>query len=149
MASFFLDANTIVSGLLFSGPEAQLLDLGAIGLVTLSTDEYVLREVRKALAKPVFGLDHATVHRLMALVSSRVAIQAEPEERLVAENLARLRDKKDVPVLVGFETSGCDYLVTGDHELLGASKKARRTREAIRTIKQSLRTSFGDETGNE
>ena len=149
MASFFPDANTVVSGLLFNGPEAELLRQGALGLAALSIDEYVFREVRRALTKPAFGLDPPAQNRLMALVASWVTMLPAAPEQLVSENLARLRDKKDVPVLVAFEVSGCDHLVTGDSELLRATARGRRTRQAIRMVKQSLRSSFAESSDDD
>lgn len=45
----FVDANTIVSGLLFDWNEALLLKLGALGACSLVTTRYVLDEVARAL----------------------------------------------------------------------------------------------------
>ena len=47
----FVDANTIVSGLLFAGNEAVLLELGRLRALRLLTNEYVLGEVRAALKR--------------------------------------------------------------------------------------------------
>lgn len=48
----FVDANTLVSGLVFSGNEAILLELGRFGVCEFVTNGYVLEEVRDVLARP-------------------------------------------------------------------------------------------------
>lgn len=52
----FLDANTIVSGILFNGNEAALLELGLVKAVELVTNLYVLEEVTRVMRREDFGL---------------------------------------------------------------------------------------------
>lgn len=47
----FVDANTIVSGLLFVGNDAVLLELGRLRALRLVTNEYVFGEVREILKR--------------------------------------------------------------------------------------------------
>ena len=52
----FLDANTIVSGILFKGNEATLLELGRVKAVELVTNYYVLEDVTRVMRREEFGL---------------------------------------------------------------------------------------------
>ena len=51
----FVDANTLVSALVFEGNESRLLDLCRLGVCVLVTIEYVREEVRDVLSRPRQG----------------------------------------------------------------------------------------------
>ena len=55
MLRLFLDANTVVSGLLFEGNESTLLEFGRLRLCELATNEYVCAEVTVVLGREQFG----------------------------------------------------------------------------------------------
>lgn len=55
----FVDANTIVRGLLFAGNEAVLLELGRLRALRLVTNEYAFGEVREVLKREEFRLTAA------------------------------------------------------------------------------------------
>jgi len=130
MLRIFLDANTILSGLLFEGNESILLELGRIGLCKLITNEYVLEEVKKALRKEDFRLTYEEIMFLQSYISMCMDVIDNPTSKDIKDYYDVLRDKKDLPVLVSCLRSGCDYLVTGDKELLSvklmASMNARK-----------------------
>ncbi len=51
MARFFVDANTVISALLYVGNEARLLEYARLGLCELVTNEHVREEVRRFLER--------------------------------------------------------------------------------------------------
>jgi len=51
----FVDANILVSGLVFEGSESLLLDLARLGVCELVTNAYVREEVRDVLPRPRLG----------------------------------------------------------------------------------------------
>lgn len=130
----FVDANTLVSGLLFQGNERFLLDLGRYGTCALVTNEYVREEVRGFLGRSQVRLSGDEQRRLMAVLDRSVTALRDPTAEEVREARGRLRDESDLPVLVGFEMSGADYLVTGDRELRGATPKGLTTRRALELL---------------
>lgn len=130
----FVDANTLISGLLFQGNERLLLDLGRYGTCELVTNEYVRGEVADFLARPHAGLLRDDQRRLMTILNRSVVVLENPPAEREQEAVGRVGDPEDLPVLVGFEQSGCDYLVTEDKGLRRASPKAIRTRRALELL---------------
>ena len=130
----FVDANTLISGLLFQGNERILLELGRYGTCELVTNDYVRSEVADFLRRPRVSLSEGDRRRLMTILDRSVVVLKSPPTEKVQESRARLRDQEDLPVLVGFEISGCDYLVTGDKELRRAASKAISTRRALEIL---------------
>ncbi len=130
----FVDANILVSGLVFEGNESLLLDLGRLGVCELVTNEYVWEEVRDVLARPDLGLSRAEQEAALALLSRHVTILEDPPSTAVIAARGRVPDDDDLPVLVGFERSGCDCLVTGDRRLRERVARAVTTRTAIERV---------------
>ncbi len=130
----FVDANTIVSGLVFEGNEALLLRLGRIGLCMLVTTRHVVDEVDQVLRAGEFQLGEEEVVSLLSYVhrSMRVYDSLRPEQ--LRKYSPRLQDKKDVHVLAAVHELKCDILVTGDKELLGKVTGARTTRQTLETL---------------
>ena len=114
----FVDANIIVSGLLFEGNEANLLELGRVGAITLVTNDYVLAEVRAVLRRAEFSLTDPEFTGLIRNLHECLMMLRDPENSEILSNFSLLRDKKDIPVALGAMNCGSDYLVTGDRELL-------------------------------
>ena len=130
----FVDANTLISGLLFLGNERLLLELGRYGTCDLITIEYVREEVRDFLGRPGALLSGDEQRRLMTILDRSVIALGDPPAGNVREPVGRLRDEADLPVLVGFEMSGGDYLVTGDRELRRVAPKAISPRRALELL---------------
>jgi len=138
MARFFVDANTLVSGLVFEGNESLLLDLARLCVCELVTNEYVREEVRDVLSRPRLGLSGVEPEGAMALLARWVTIERDPPPGLVVAARGRLPDEDDLPVLIGFERSGCEFLVTGDRDFRERVPKAITTRAAIRRVFSDL-----------
>lgn len=130
----FVDANILISGLLFQGNERLLLELGRYGTCDLVTIDYVRGEVADFLGRPQVRLSEEEQRRLMVILDRSVVAHRDPPEGNVRGALGRLRDEDDLPVLVGFELSGADHLVTGDRELRDSTPKAVSTRQALELL---------------
>jgi predicted nucleic acid-binding protein len=129
--TIFVDANTIVSGLLFDGNEALLLRLGKTGLCALVTTRYVIDEVTRVLYAEEFRLSEEECVAFLSYTSICIRISESPTRSQLHKYSSRLADKKDVHVLAGFTELDCDILVTGDKELLRKVTKARTTRQTL------------------
>ncbi len=132
--SIFVDANTIVSGLVFEGNESLLLKLGAIGACKLVTTRYVIDEVSKALAAEEFGLISEEIAILLTFVNKALVVHEDLNLQKLKRYFHRLNDKKDLPVLAAFEKSNCDFLVTGDKELLRKLPRTKTTRQTLQIL---------------
>ena len=130
----FVDANTLVSGVVFAGNERLLLEIARYGACDLITNRHVHREVVEVLARPGLGLSEVEQGRPIALLDRSLSTVEDPAVEKMRRSRNRLRDEEDLPVLVGFETSDCDYLVTGDRELRHSTPKAMTTRQALKAL---------------
>jgi putative PIN family toxin of toxin-antitoxin system len=134
MLKLFLDANVIYSGLLYGGKEHQLLEYGRLCVCGLYTNEYVLEEIERVFREKL-KMPKEDADLLIAYTRECVGVLANPNPTTVKSFLKTLKDKKDAPVAAGVQESGCNYLVTGDKELLNQKKiKAIKTTEAIEKI---------------
>jgi len=130
----FVDANALVGGLVSEGNESLLLDLGRLGVCELVANEYIREEVRDVLARPHIGLSRTEQEAALAVVSRRVTILEDPPSSAVIAARGRIPDDDDLPILIGFEHSGCDYLVSGDRRLRERVARAVTTRTAIERV---------------
>ena len=106
----FVDADTCVSGLVFAGNERLLLEIARSGACDLITNRHVHWEVVEVLARPDLGLSEGEQRRLIALLDRSVSTVEDPAVEKMRHSRDRLRDEEDLPVLVGFETSDCDFI---------------------------------------
>lgn len=127
----FLDANTIISGLLFEGNESELLDLGLLGAVELVTAAYVWAEVQEVLQRPQFRLTPEGVEDLLSFGQGALLLLPDADEDAIKSREGNLKDKEDAAVWAGFDASGARFLVTGDKELLQKVPGARRTKTVL------------------
>ncbi|MGI0149438.1 MAG: putative toxin-antitoxin system toxin component, PIN family [Thermoplasmata archaeon] len=130
----FVDANTLVSGLLFEGNESDVLELGALGAVELVTTRYVLAEVEEVLRRAEFQLTEAEVLDLVRYAHEAIAVLPDPAESYVRSFESRVRDKKDAPVWAGAVAAAAQFLLTGDKDLLEAVPQAIRTKALLGKI---------------
>jgi len=132
MEKVFVDTNAIISGLLFSGNKAVLLELGRLRAVQLVINYHVMREVRKVLTGEDFHLRDEERNRLIKYMLECVSLVEGPSRKDIKTHLGMLKDKKDVPIVLGAKKANCEYLITGDRELL-ASEKVKKLVNPVTT----------------
>jgi predicted nucleic acid-binding protein len=132
--NLFVDANTLISGLLYRGNERFLCDLGRYGTCDLVTIEHVRGEVEAYLRRPKVRLSDDEQWRLMAILDRSVVVLHDPPLEKIREARGHIRDDEDLPVLAGFEVSGADYLVTGDRDLRQGTRRGITTRRALELL---------------
>jgi len=119
--SFFVDANVLISGVLWRGNEYELLRQVDTRIINMLTSRYVLEEVSRVLNN-YFGFNDIktleTIEYLMSIMSGLV----DANEEEIRKYVDVLDDKKDVPVLAAAIKSN-SILITGDKELLKKGKK--------------------------
>ena len=132
--ALFVDANTIVSSLLFDGNESLLLRLGRISLCKLKTTRYVMDEVTRAFQSREFRLKDEEVASLLSYANKCITVYCSRRREQLLRYLPLLSDKKEVHVLAGFHELKCEILVTGYKELLRKISRARSTRQALEAL---------------
>ena len=120
-----LDTNVLLSGIAYpASVSGKILAAWRHGSVDVLLSVYILDELRRVLPRLSHrhGLTSAEIDDLIDALS----IQAEIIEPLPGLEPA-LRDFDDQPVLgtllAALKTSGADYLITGDKDLLAMAER--------------------------
>lgn len=89
------DSNVVISGFLFGGPPARLLQLAVGGAVQCFTSFAILDEIRDVLQRPKFGLTPEQsltlveeLHELCRVVTPKESVRAvlaDPDDNAVLE----------------------------------------------------------------
>ncbi len=128
-----LDTNVIVSGLVFSGGnEHRILKLAEKQQIMLVLPEFVVEETRRVLAKRFRGHEALLASFLSRIEYSLVAWA--DIERLLLSHKTRVRDWKDVPILVSVLVACPDCAVTGDRMLREDLKAISDIRKKVRIM---------------
>jgi len=120
-----LDTNVLLSGIAYPASiPGKILAAWRHGSVDVVLSAYILEELRRVLPRLAHrhGLTSAEIDDLVDVLS----IQAEVIEPLPGK-VPGLRDVDDQPVLgtllAALKTSGADYLITGDKDLLAMAER--------------------------
>ena len=112
------DTNVLISGLLWTGPPASLLDRGAARLIGLVTSEEILTELEEVLSRPHLRERLQLRGQTVAGVMRTYRAIAQIVEPTSVKLPVALRDPKDLHVLRCAVGAKADAIVTGDKDLL-------------------------------
>ena len=104
----FIDANTLISGLFFDGPESQVLSRGILGTIDVMTCRFVVNEVKEVIRRK-FPEERIDIDGILSAIT---IVETEATGR--AAKL--IRDKKDILVLNTALKHKPDYFITGDKD---------------------------------
>jgi len=111
------DTNVIVSGFLWNGNERRLLDAARDGIIELFTSPTLLEELEDVLSRPKF-----TDRLASSSVNVRFLVDGFAELANVVEtnplNAQISRDEDDDALLACAVAASCEFIVTGDDDLL-------------------------------
>ncbi len=116
-----LDTNVLVSALLFrGGPPGRLLATWRLGAFELVSSEYVLEELSGAWMRLAARHQQAPtdLNDFLDMVRLRCDMAPVDAAALALATASGLRDPDDLPILAMLISSGADFLVTGDKDLL-------------------------------
>jgi len=137
-----VDANTILSGLFFGGPERRLLLAAIRGSVTLVVAEDILEEVYDVVAR-IFRRHQdlqSALDLLEAILDEGEVVRRAVYARDLARWAERLRDPSDAPLPACALAVGADGVVTGDKDVIELQglegMRIYRTREALERIRE-------------
>jgi uncharacterized protein len=112
-----LDTNTVVSGLLWSGPPSQVIDAAITGMVRLFVSAALLDELFDVLQRPKLtrrlALRGLTVQELLAEYAKLVSV-VSPTTLPASVSI----DPDDDAVLACALAAQAEAIVSGDHHLL-------------------------------
>ncbi len=135
---FFIDANVLISGMVFRGNEYRLLlnIIPGSSKHSFVTSEHVIDEMIKVMVEKF--PKHVNLAKEFF---SCLELKVIPREiyRNEMRNIVEIRDKHDKHVLASSFSAKCDIIVTGDKDLL--SLKSYR-KIPILTTKQTLTDYF-------
>lgn len=130
----FVDANTLVSGLVFEGKESRVLELGEVGVVKLLASTTIIEEVRRAIVRDEFGHGREEVEDLLSHIQRTVLISEKPGDKALRNVSRLLDDGKDAHVWAGMVCSDADFLLTGDRELLKKVEPAISSKDLLKKL---------------
>ncbi len=113
-----VDTNTLISGSLWEGPSAQLLEAVAQGKATVVLSPELLAEFAEVAARPKFARRIAAKGTTAADLARKLAEEVTIVSPEPLELPPELRDPKDLPVLACAVTGKVAAIVTGDDDLL-------------------------------
>jgi putative PIN family toxin of toxin-antitoxin system len=113
-----VDTNVLVSGTLWDGPSAQLLEALESERYKLVLSSELLGEYAEVLARDKFAERISARCVTPRELVIQLARQAEIVSASVILNVPELRDPKDKIVLAAAAAGNVDAIVTGDDDLL-------------------------------
>jgi uncharacterized protein len=112
------DTNVLVSGLIWPGPSAALLDAASRREFHLLTSEELLAELEEVLSRPHLEPRLRVRGRTVAEVMMKQRVLATLVTPAEIPPPAELRDLQDLPVLCCAVGGQAQTIVTGDKDLL-------------------------------
>jgi len=109
------DTNVFISGLFWHGPPRAVLEMAIKRDVDLVVSEHILSEISSTL-RDSFNIADAETERILERILE-ISTLVYPSRKVRA-----VRDKKDNRILECALEGGCDYIVTGDKDLLVLKK---------------------------
>ncbi len=124
-----LDANTLFSGLGFSGPENRLVWLAILGRIDLAVSDYILAELTENITKKFTGENKTTALELLdrLLASEAVDVKRKDNYSHLLDEARKTINKKDAPILAAAMLPDIDALITGDKAFHTKDAKQKAT----------------------
>lgn len=110
-----LDTNVIVSAIGFGGKPGQVFLLALEEEILAVTSEVLLAEVQEILIKKL-AMSSSDVELIIAEIEDKFEVVAPKK------SLHVVRDEDDNRILEAAREGNCDYIVTGDSDLLDLGK---------------------------
>ncbi len=110
----FIDANTLISGIVFKGYEHEVMKLAAKKKAELITSEDVLQEVLGVLQRK-FPSKAYLIEEFLKLSEIKIITKTNYRKLIEHQNI---ENKEDLHVLAAAIASNSEQIVTGDKQLL-------------------------------
>lgn len=132
----FLDTNIIISGIVFQGPERELLRIISLYRHQLILTNYILAEIMDVMHRK-FPDKEAAIEAILAAFN--VEWIPNPSVTEVRDAASKTRDRKDAVVLATVVMAKPDLFVSGDLDFhtpdVVALVKTRTTQAALEILR--------------
>jgi len=112
------DTNTLISGLLWRGAPAGLLEMVEQRRADLVTSPDLLLELRDGLSRQKLAARIRQIGTSAPELVAKIARHVQIVKPAVIQQPSNLRDADDLPVLACAAAAKADAIVTGDKDLL-------------------------------
>jgi len=113
-----IDTSTLISGSLWDGPPARLVDAVECGMATLALSRELLAEFADVVSRPKFAARIAARATTPDILARKLAEEVTIVSPAPLPLPPELRDPKDLPVLACAVAAQADAIVSGDDDLL-------------------------------
>jgi len=111
----FIDANVLISGIVFEGNEREFLKKSISREIQLISSEGVINEVTKIIEMK-FPECIDLYRELLTILDIEIIPRKKYRDKIKSYTV--IRDKNDRHILVSAAEGKCDYIATGDKDLL-------------------------------
>jgi len=111
----FIDANILISGIVFEGNEREFLKKSISKEVQLVSSEDAINEVSKIIEMK-FPEFINLYYELLTILDIEIISRKKHKNRM--KDYTMIRDKNDRHILASAAEGKCDYIATGDKDLL-------------------------------
>jgi len=111
----FIDANVLISGIVFEGNEREFLKKSISREIQLISSEDVINEVTKIIEMK-FPECIDLYRELLTILDIEIIPRKKYRDKIKSYTV--IRDKNDRHILVSAAEGKCDYIATGDKDLL-------------------------------
>lgn len=111
------DTNIVVSGFLFGGLPLRVLDAGRLDIIEMCTSKALLEEFAEVIERPQFDrkFEETGITR-RRMVSDYAAISTIVQITKLRDRISR--DPDDDEAIACAVAADCEFIVTGDNDLL-------------------------------
>lgn len=117
MFKVVLDANILISAILFGGPPRKCLELAIEGKIELFTSKEIIAELTGVLKREKFGIQEENLHYIVTALES-ITNLVTPKQRF---NIVE-KDPEDNKFIECAIEADADFIVSGDKHLLEISE---------------------------
>ncbi|HEC95671.1 MAG TPA: putative toxin-antitoxin system toxin component, PIN family [Euryarchaeota archaeon] len=111
----FIDANILISGIVFEGNEREFLKKSISKEIQLVSSEDAINEVSKIIEMK-FPEFINLYYELLTILDIEIISRKKYKNRI--KDYTMIRDKNDRHILTSAAEGKCDYIATGDKDLL-------------------------------
>jgi len=111
----FIDANVLISGIVFEGNEREFLKKSISREIQLISSKDVINEVTKIIEMK-FPEFLGVYRELLTILDIEIIPRKKYKDKIKSYTV--IRDKNDRHILASATEGKCEYIVTGDKDLL-------------------------------
>jgi len=131
----FIDANILISGIVFEGNEREFLKKSISKEVQLVSSEDAINEVSKIIEMK-FPEFINLYYELLTILDIEIISRKKYKNRI--KDYTMIRDKNDRYILASAAEGKCDYIATGDKDLLVLIEYENSKIVNVRSLMKSL-----------